>query len=414
MEFSPTNMPSEILHQCSDCIRTMNKSGVEWIVLIRGDKYYSQTSGIKRIVSNSMNPLVPSLSALQISPSSNSQVAVNIATKLQDAAAGGHHSKVLTYITDGVAVDEMTDESEGRTPLFYAAEYGRRQVARVLLEHGAAVDHQDINGLTALMVASEWGYASFARILVENNADVNYATPSRGVTALMVSAKKGSLGVTRTLLELRAEVDQQSKMSDTALMIAADNGHHSVCATLLGNRANVNHANPSKYTVLMGSTGFLTVRTLALWGANVDSFDIFEHTALMYFARAGRHKSIAELLRAGASVNLAGANLHKTALTLALEWRNPLCVIQLLKAGASISHHDLNTAIEFSVAELAAIDSTGLHVRQMEVLDFPVGVMVLAAGHPFPPSNDELFSLETHSRALDILRLGFIKFQFRG
>lgn len=194
-------------------------------------------------------------------------------------------------------------------------------------------------------------------------------------------------------------------------MIAAHNGHHSVCATLLENRAKVNHATPSKYTVLMGATGILTVRTLVRWGVKVDSFDIFEYTALMYFARAGRHKIIAELLRFGASVNLAGVNLRKTALTLALEWRKPLCVIQLLKACASISPHDLNTAIEFSVAELAAIDSTGLDVRQIEVSEFPVGVMVLAAGHPWPPSNDELFSPETHSPALDILRLGFIKFQ---
>lgn len=210
----------------------------------------------KRLVSNSMNRFLPSLSALQISPPSTSasQVAVNIGmSELQDAAGNGHHDKVDTYIAGGAAVDEVTDENNW-TPLFYAAEYGRKQVARVLLNHGAAVNHQAINGLTALIVASEWGYALFARILIEHDALVDHVT-NTGRTALIMSAQFGHHSVVSLLLEKGAKVDYAETSNQwTALMWSASEGHGFVVRTLLEHSEDVNYATPSQgVTALMVS-----------------------------------------------------------------------------------------------------------------------------------------------------------------
>ncbi|PQE24693.1 WD-40 repeat-containing protein [Rutstroemia sp. NJR-2017a WRK4] len=88
----------------------------------------------------------------------------------------------------------MTD----KTPLLLAASgalllatrYGRKEVARLLLNNGAEIEAPDENGQTALLLAARFGYDAIVRLLLKDNADVEAIDNTRN-TALMLTVDEG-------------------------------------------------------------------------------------------------------------------------------------------------------------------------------------------------------------------------------
>ncbi|XP_026193215.1 tankyrase-2-like [Cyclospora cayetanensis] len=60
-----------------------------------------------------------------------------------------------------------------RTALWHAACRGHEEVARLLLDHGASANHQDIRGSTALHEASVHGHRQITELLIERGASVD-------------------------------------------------------------------------------------------------------------------------------------------------------------------------------------------------------------------------------------------------
>jgi len=130
-------------------------------------------------------------------------------------------------------VDEE-DEKDG-TALQVAASAGRADLVKVLIAHGADVNHPDKNGHTALMCATfgsviksapAWLASSFfeldeddalftrmgtehllaAKLLLDAGANVNAQGKDCGLTALMVAAMHGNVELAKTLLDHGADV----------------------------------------------------------------------------------------------------------------------------------------------------------------------------------------------------------------
>ena len=64
----------------------------------------------------------------------------------------------VTSLTGRIARTNTMTDRQGQTPLFLAAESGRIEVVRYLLEHGARVDIKDDTGKTPIDAAAGGGW----------------------------------------------------------------------------------------------------------------------------------------------------------------------------------------------------------------------------------------------------------------
>jgi ankyrin repeat protein len=128
----------------------------------------------------------------------------------------------LTAIVDGQSwlVEERNEQ--GQTALFDAALFGLGQVIKVLAARGASVDVKDNTGRTPIFRARD---RDTLRTLVELGADIN-AQDLNGETPLHVWAgANGSLGAVEALLQAGASSRVRSTRGETAEEVARRAGN---------------------------------------------------------------------------------------------------------------------------------------------------------------------------------------------
>ena len=90
------------------------------------------------------------------------------------ATAEGNIKAVIRHLANGVDVNVKNDF--GFTPLLKAAQFGRREVAELLIAKGADVNAKGWDGRTPLHYAALTGRKEIAELLIDNGADVNEKT----------------------------------------------------------------------------------------------------------------------------------------------------------------------------------------------------------------------------------------------
>lgn len=88
----------------------------------------------------------------------------------------------------GAPVDQTDDD--GITPLGWSAIGHRPEIARILIEHAADVNHVDKKGMTPLLYAAsiDFGDSSLIDLLLKSGANTAART-SEGLTALDLARK---------------------------------------------------------------------------------------------------------------------------------------------------------------------------------------------------------------------------------
>jgi len=157
-------------------------------------------------------------------------------------------------------------------PLQQASEIGNVAIIRLLLDKGAKVDATCTGGRTALIAAVDRGRAEAAALLVERGANVN-AKMMGGVTALMTAAERGRVDMVKLLVASGADVRAQDDLGSTALDKAVSSRRGDVVQLLTG--------KPVDPALLKSG-----------------------YKELMDAAFAGNVTKVAELLDAGADVNI--------------------------------------------------------------------------------------------------------------
>uniref|UniRef100_A0A336KHD6 CSON010478 protein n=1 Tax=Culicoides sonorensis TaxID=179676 RepID=A0A336KHD6_CULSO len=201
--------------------------------------------------------------------------------------------------------DVMKTNSQGCTPLIFAAAKGHTDVVRQLVAAGSAVGQVDITQRSALVHAATFGHLKVVKYLIacdwkirENSNDIGLKDSAQ--QACIVAAGQGHTDIVEELLDMsEVEVDAVGVISgETALTSAAMNGHTDTLALLLSRGANCDVRNRKELSPLLlavkeGHWGI--VERLLQNHATIEQTDMNGKTALMIAAEEG-HVGIIELL----------------------------------------------------------------------------------------------------------------------
>ena len=224
-------------------------------------------------------------------------------TPLQFAAENGLLKLTQTLLQRNVEVDPRTND--GCTPFLRALQYGHPDVAQLLLDHNANVHvhWHDSEGYTPLHFAAHNGLLELVRTLLDRNADVN-SQSDHGSTPLLLASELGHPDVVQLLLDHNANLYLPDFDGDTPLHCAAIGGQLEVAQLLLKLNVEVNSRNAKGSTPLhlasVGSWSLLkgsavVVQLLLDYGADVQARDFHGRTA-SEVARGPEQQEIVQLL----------------------------------------------------------------------------------------------------------------------
>ncbi|KAF9767409.1 hypothetical protein IL306_000040, partial [Fusarium sp. DS 682] len=249
--------------------------------------------------------------------------------------------RLLLLVTGKAYVD--TKDWKGRTPLSYTAENGHEAVVRLLLDRGAYTEAADNGGRTSLSYAAAKGYAAVVRLLLDRGAHTEAADRRWGRTLLLWAAMKGDEAVVRLLLDRGAHTEAANNEGQTPLLLAAINGDEAVVRLLLARGAHTEAADrrwgqtPLLLAAMKGDEA--VVRLLLDRGAYTEAADKWGRTPLSYASGNG-HEAVVRLLLAWGAYTEAADKWGQTPLSHAAAKGHEAVVRLLLDGGAYTEAED--------------------------------------------------------------------------
>lgn len=137
--------------------------------------------------------------------------------------------------------------------LVAAAEAGSLSEVRNLLAGGAPLEGTDKRGRTALVAAAYGAHLEVAELLVEAGANVNHEDDSQQSAYLIATSEIGpdeGLALLRLTLAHGADVGALDSYNGTGLIRAAHRGYGGIVAELVDAGIEVDHVNGLRWTAL--------------------------------------------------------------------------------------------------------------------------------------------------------------------
>jgi ankyrin repeat protein len=218
-----------------------------------------------------------------------------------DRIKDGDAHAVHLFLQAGM--DPNVADEKGKTALIHAAEKGRTDIAKLLLDRGAIINAQDkIFGGTPLHWGAFNGHADTIKLLLNAGADPK-AVNFKGQTSLYKAAEGGTAAVVRQILDQGGNPNAKSKDGLTPLHAAALTGNGEAAKLLIDKGANVsgqgaNGVTPLHLASLSGHaemTGLLIAN-----GADPNKKDNAGNTPLIDATGGGHGQTVVTLLDKGA------------------------------------------------------------------------------------------------------------------
>ncbi len=244
---------------------------------------------------------------------------------LSDAVRGDDRSAVEKLLRDGANPNER--ESDGATPLAWAATRTNAEITGVLLKAGADPNLTNELGIGPLALAISNASAAIVNQLLTHGADPNVAREN-GETPLMTAARMRQFEVMKALLTQGAAVNRSDKKyGQTALMWAA--GQPAAVRLLLEHGADIRAATKVwdvKYTNYLPTT--VTLGKTGIPWNNEGDYSVKKGglNALFFAVQKNDLESAGLLLDRGIDVNSAAADGTTPLLAALFKWDPPKSV----------------------------------------------------------------------------------------
>ncbi|HKB49593.1 MAG TPA: ankyrin repeat domain-containing protein, partial [Ktedonobacterales bacterium] len=218
--------------------------------------------------------------------------------------------RVRCYGAIGLLLDHgaalETRDPDGLTVLAFAARMGDDRAVALLLERGAQLDAKNQVGFTPLALAAHGGHGAVVERLLAAGANKEAAN-TNGTTALGLAASAGQVGSVGQLLAAGARLEGNPELFTSPLGLAASRGQVAAARLLLDAGASPDGPAHSMWTPLELAAHHGQVQTLRLLigaGANVNHRDPKGRTALMWASWRQFRRCYEILIAAGADPHL--------------------------------------------------------------------------------------------------------------
>ncbi len=229
-------------------------------------------------------------------------------TALHWAAETGDVEAAARLLAKGAVVDSRGTDF-GRTPLIVAAEWGRREIAELLIRHGADVNAstrvvhvgEETTGFAlyfaALDYAVERADAEMVKLLLSSGASAK-GSGSCDMPPLRRAVEMERRDIAQMLIDHGAELEMFAEEGLPPLHVAVINQHRFLVEMLLANRVDLDRRDIDGASALHLAAREGDVEMIELLlshGADVNARDKEGATPLSY-ARTFRHADAAEAL----------------------------------------------------------------------------------------------------------------------
>ncbi|KAG8510294.1 Ankyrin repeat and death domain-containing protein 1A [Galemys pyrenaicus] len=285
------------------------------------------------------------------------------------AAGAGHEQAVRLLLEHEAAVDEQdvvgtswkhvcvcvrvcVCMSFGMNALLLSAWFGHLQVLQILVNSGAKIHCENKDGLSILHCAAQKGHVPVLAFIMEDLEDVALDhTDQLGRTAFHRAAEHGQLEALDFLVGSGCDHGAKDKEGNTALHLAAGRGHRAVLQRLVDIGLELEEQNAEGLTALHAAAGELhpdCVQLLLRAGSNVNALTRKKQSCLHYAALGGSEDVARALIHAGGRTDVADHGA--SPMHLAVRHNFPALVELLIDAGGDLDATDNQGKTALAVA----------------------------------------------------------------
>ena len=167
---------------------------------------------------------------------------------IHKAAEEGNIEAVKQHLATGTYVDRKNQVE--KSPLFYAAKFGHKEIVELLIAKGADVNPKDDDCYTLKNAASE-GHKEIVELLIDNGADVNAVISFGWIPLHLVD----DLEIARLLISKGANANAGFKTGETPFDLARLKGRWDIADLLRKHGGKMHESIPGVLDQLLVAEG---------------------------------------------------------------------------------------------------------------------------------------------------------------